>query len=392
MRILFVTQVHLDQPHGGPRHVLAVARELARLGHQVTLLAPGQTDEPDGVRRLRPPASLRAGLRLEGVQALLALRELERHHYDVGYVRMSASTSLVPAALFAARLPLVLELNGRIIDELALRGRGRAAQTAARTVLSGAVGLARGVVAASAKVGRHAEQVLGAQRVFVVENGADLDAATPGDRADARRRLGLAPGGRYLTFVGSLVEEQQIELLLDAHRRLRALAPARADAPPGGHAGAPGVGLLFAGDGPKARLVEAAAQDAPAEAPVIALGAVPHPRAIDAIRAADACVNVREGDIGMKCWEYAAVGRRFVTLEVEGIERLIGLYPGLEAAQVVKARTPEALAAGLTAALDAEARLGPLPADAVAAARAAIGWEHTARQIAGVLERCASFS
>ncbi|MCK6552290.1 glycosyltransferase, partial [Myxococcota bacterium] len=57
MKILFVTQVVVDRPHGGPRHVLAVARELAALGHDVTLLAPGDEPPVPGVKRLRPAAA-----------------------------------------------------------------------------------------------------------------------------------------------------------------------------------------------------------------------------------------------------------------------------------------------------------------------------------------------
>jgi glycosyltransferase involved in cell wall biosynthesis len=97
-------------------------------------------------------------------------------------------------------------------------------------------------------------------------------------------------------------------------------------------------------------------------------------------------VNVRDGDLGMKCFEYAAVGRRFVTFELEGTERLARLYPGLEAVHLVKERSVDAFARALRAALDAEQRLGPLPLAAVEEARKTIGWDQTARRISAVLE------
>src|SRR5262249_43245467 len=159
--------------------------------------------------------------------------------------------------------------------------------------LSMVVGLARAVVAVEAKIGRHAESALGARRVVVIENGADLDRATPGDRKDARRTLGLESDGRYLGFTGTLVPEQRIDLLLEAQ------------------AGLPGVSLLVAGGGPQAEKLEQARRTSGAR--IVALGVVPHDRAVLAIRASDVCVNVRDGDLGMKCLEYAAIGRRLVT-------------------------------------------------------------------------------
>jgi glycosyltransferase involved in cell wall biosynthesis len=372
VRILFVTQVPLDRPHGGARHVAAVARELARLGHEVALVAPGEEPEEPRVRRVRSPKGLGPGLRLEGALAFLAMRETRRRRFDVAYVRMSASSSLVPLALFERGLPIVLELNGRILDELKELGRGELAIKIAKTSLTTAVGVARAVVAVEAKIGRHAESALGAKRVVVIENGADLDKATPGDRSEARRVLGLDPSARYLAFTGTLVPELRLDLLLEAQAQLD------------------GVAILVAGDGPQAPLLEAAR--AKNGARIVALGVVPHERAILAIRAADVCVNVRDGDLGMKCLEYAAVGRRLVTFDVEGADRLAALYPELEAVHLVDERSARALAASLARALDAEARLGPLPPAAIEEARKQLGWDRTARRIAEVLERCASFS
>lgn len=380
MKILFVTQVVVDRPHGGPRHVLAVARELAALGHDVTLLAPGDEPPVPGVKRLRPAAAwpswiprlggtaIGPGLRLEALQAARVAEHVRRDRPDVAYVRISATSSLVPATLAALGVPYVLELNGRILAELRELGRSAAAIAAVEAALVPVFAGARAVVAVEDKIGRHAKDELGARNVVVIENGADLSAATPGDRAEARRALGLDPAGRYVAFTGTLVPELRLDLLFDA---LGAL---------------PGVALVAAGGGPQeARLAEAARASTP-EHPIVALGVVPHATAIAVIRAADVCINVRDGDLGMKCLEYAAVGRRIVTLRLEGTERLEALYPGLDAIHLVDERSGPAIARAITAALDAEARLGPLPAAEIERARSTLGWDQTARRISAVLD------
>ncbi len=362
MKILFATQVQLDRPYGGARHVSAVARELAKLGHELVLLAPGQEDSIPGVVRIRPPAALGPGAKMEAALAALAARELAKRSFDAAYVRISASSSLIPLVIAARGVPLVLELNGRILDELEQLGRPRWMIETVRLSLRGVVAGAEAVVAVEAKIGRHAESALGARKVVVIENGADLDAATPGDREEAKRVLGLDLRTKYVAFTGTLVPEQRFDLLLEAHAKMKSFT------------------LLIAGDGPQAALLK--------NAPVVHLGVVPHATAISALRAAHACINVRDGDLGMKCFEYAAVGRRFVAFKYEGTERLEKLYPGLDAVHLVEERSASGLARGIAAALHAEETRGPLPPEAIEKARATIGWDHTARQIAEVLASC----
>jgi len=367
MKLLFVTQVPLDRPFGGARHVSAVARELARLGHEVTLLAPGADEPAQGVERVRPPRGLGPGARLEAVLAALAVHTVRRRRPDVAYVRISASTSLIPIVLAARRVPIVLELNGRILDELRERARPAWAIALVKRSLTTVTRLSRAMVAVEPRIGRHAEQELSAGNVVVIENGADLDAATPGDRRTARQRLGLDDQKQYVAYAGTLAPEQRFDLLLEAQEQLRSFT------------------LLVAGAGPQTERLERARRDRDIEL----LGVVPHATAIETIRAGNICVNVREGDLGMKCFEYAACGRRFVAFGGEGTERLEALYPGLDAVHLVGEKSAAAVAHAVERALTAERTRGPLPPDAITNARATIGWDRTARRIAEVLSACA---
>ncbi len=362
-----VTQVRMDQPHGGPRHVAAVARELVALGHPVRLLALGQVPPIEGVEVVPFDRAMGPGARAELALAAQVMREPRP---DLAYVRISASTSAVPAAARLRGLPLMLELNGDILDELRDRGRPEPVVRAVQASLVLACRGAGAVVAASAKTGRHARDQLHAPNVVVIENGADLPVATPGDRAAARRALGLEADRRYLAFAATMGPELRIDLLFDALARL------------------PGVGLVVAGDGPKAAEIRARALALAATNPVQMLGVVSHAQAVEVLRAADVCLNVRDGDLGMKCLEFAAIGRRFVTFELEGTDRYLPLYPGLDAVHLVRERSGAALAAAIGAALEAEAQRGSLADDAIARARGLLGWNRTAERIVEVAEGC----
>lgn len=50
----------------------------------------------------------------------------------------------------------------------------------------------------------------------VVPTGVPLDRFSPGDRADARRRLGLSPDGLICLYVGRLDREKSVDLIIDA--------------------------------------------------------------------------------------------------------------------------------------------------------------------------------
>ena len=328
-------------------------------------MAPGSDVPESGTQRVRSWSWLRPGVGLEIAQTGLVLREVAKVRPDVAYVRISPSTSFVPAAFRVVRVPFVLELNGRVLAELTEMGRPRSAIAVVAANLRHIIRHARAVVAVEAKIARHAEEALGAERVVVIENGADLDVAVPGDRMAARRTWGLDAQAAVIAFCGTFVPELRLDLLFDAVRLL------------------PEVQLVVAGGGPQ---VERVRREAACSPRVHWLGVLPHARAISLLQAADVCVNVRDGDLGMKGLEYAAVGRRFVAFDVERSARLDGLYPGHRVAFWVSERSPQALAEALRRALDEEHAAGPLPAAAIARARARVGWDRTAAGIAAVLE------
>ncbi|MEM1022408.1 MAG: glycosyltransferase [Myxococcota bacterium] len=354
MRILMGTQVRLDGSQGGARHVIGLTSAWAQAGHQVCLLAPGHwASQPDGLEHLAPRREA-PGLRMELALAGLAMRRLTLRVPEIAYVRLSASSSALPAALVTARVPLWLELNGPILDELQARGRSRRRIEAVRLALKATVATARGVVAVEPSIAEHARRELGAKSIFVVENGVQLDVATPGDRMEARRRLGLSTELRYVGFAGTLAPELRLDVILPLLERMD-------------------LRLLVAGDGPAARRLKGKPR-------VKWLGAVNHDQAIEVLRACDVCLGLREGWMGMRPLESVAVGRRLALWGGQGGERLRELCAELPDFVFV-GRDPGGFERALQDALEAEARLGPPSEDELEPVRRRLGWEETARRL-----------
>lgn len=367
MKILYVTQVRLDEPSGATRHVLSCVRELAALGHEVRLIAPGDA-HVEKAQHIRPPKNLKPGVRLELALAAMVTKQALFWRPDFAYVRISASTSAVVAALSTLRIPVLLELNGPILDEMMRMGRGPGVIETVRGVLRSVIAQSLGVVVPLPSVGEHAQKELLADNIYLIENGADLSNATPGDVGEARRGLGLPEHQRIIAAIGNLAPELRFDLLAEAHRKI------------------PGVMLLVVGGGAQEGFIEAMTMTTRPSSPVVFMGRRSHEEAILAVRSADVCLNMRDGCLGTKSLEYAAVGKRQVAFATEGSERLETLYEGLSATHLVQERTAEAVHQAIENALQAEKTMGPLPLAAIDDARQSLGWSATAKKIADLLE------
>jgi|GEM_PF-6927383 len=367
MKILYVTQVRLDEPSGATRHVLACVREMAVLGHEVRLIAPGEA-HVEQARHIRPPKNLKPGIRMELALAALASKQALLWRPDFAYVRISASTSAVVTSLSVLRVPIFLELNGPILDEMERMGRGPGIIEIVKGVLCKVVGQSLGVVVPLPSVGEHAQSKLDADRIYLIENGADLANATPGDIGEARRALGLPEHQRIIAAIGNLAPELRFDLLAEAHRKL------------------PGVMLLVVGGGAQESFIEAMTMRTSSSSPIVFLGRRSHEEAILAVRSADVCLNMRDGCLGTKSLEYAAVGKRQVAFVTEGSERLESLYSGLSAVHLVQERSVLAVQQAIENALHAEKTMGPLPLPAIEKARQSLGWSATAQKIVELFE------
>ena len=173
----------------------------------------------------------------------------------------------------------------------------------------------------------------GPARGVLVPNGVDMELFSPGDRAAARRTLGLAADGALVVVVGHLIERKDPLLALEAF-----------------HAGAPaGARLVFVGRGALAAAVEARAAQLGLGARVALVGERPPAELRDWYRAADALLltSRREGRPNVVL-EALASGTPVIATEAGGTGELLRDPRWLH-----RGREPEAIGGLLRAALDA---------------------------------------
>ncbi len=205
---------------GIERHVASLAAALVRRGHRVTVFARAPYQREGRARGLAP---------VPGID----VRELPAVHTK----HLDALTHTLAGMLVAARGHDVLHFHGigpgsvlalarhaapraaRVVTVHALDWQrdkwGRWAQRLLRWGEGVAVRNAHRVIAVSDEIGAYLQQRYG-MRASVIRNGVEAPDPRPAGAALAGR--GLAPG-EYFLFVGRLVPEKGVHLLIDAFRR-----------------------------------------------------------------------------------------------------------------------------------------------------------------------------
>jgi peptidoglycan/xylan/chitin deacetylase (PgdA/CDA1 family) len=146
-------------------------------------------------------------------------------------------------------------------------------------------------------------------KVHVVYRGIDAERFSLGDRAEARRRLGLAAEGRVLLWVGRMVPVKGLDVLLEACTLLRARGVE--------------FRLYLVGDGPQRPALEAASAARGLTGMITFAGAVAHDRLPDWYRAADLFVLPSHSEgVPNVLREALACGTPFVASQVGGIPEL----------------------------------------------------------------------
>jgi len=203
---------------------------------------------------------------------------------------------------------------------------------------------------------------LGAEpaRVVTLRNGVDLDKFRPGDRTTARAQVGFHR--QTLLAVGHLIERKDHELMI----RALALVP-EAD-------------LVIVGEGPLRQRLLAVARELGVADRVRIDANVLQDRLVTYYTAADlSLLTSRHEGMPNVVLESLACGTPVAATVVEGVPELLDQPV---AGELVRERTPQALAAGIS-------RLLAQPPDRTATRRhaAGLGWAPTIAGLAEVLEQ-----
>ena len=194
---------------------------------------------------------------------------------------------------------------------------------------------ARVITVSAALKERVAELGAAPERVLVQHNGVDGERFCLRDRNDERASLGLPTERRLITYVGNLVPEKGVDLLVEALGHLH-------------RSGADDVELLLIGAGPQEETLRCRAAELGLRERIRFAGRRPHEEIARWIAAADVfCLPSRREGCPNVVLEALACGRPVVAARVGGVPELISAETGV----LVAPEDPTALAIGLHAAL-----------------------------------------
>ncbi len=252
-RRVAVVSVHtspLDQPGAGDAggmnvYIVEVSRRLAARGIAVDVFTRATSSDLPPVVEMSPGVTVRhvsagpfEGLGKEELPAQLCaftagvLREEAQHepgHYDVVHSHYWLSGQVGWLARDRWRVPLIHTAHTLAKVKNAALADGDRPEPRLRVIgEEQVVAEADRLVANTADEARQLVEHYGAdpRRTLVVPPGVDLDRFTPGDRAAARRALGVPADAVVLAFVGRIQPLKAPDLLLAAAARMLADDPA----------------------------------------------------------------------------------------------------------------------------------------------------------------------
>ncbi|HET6203786.1 MAG TPA: glycosyltransferase [Planctomycetota bacterium] len=260
------------------------------------------------------------------------------------------------------RLPVVVTARGSDVN--LLPSIPAAAAQVRRSLASAAA-----VVAVSEELRRRLAAWSGfpEERVIVIGNGVDRTRFAPGDRLEARRRVGLPPSGRVLLAAARLAPGKRIDLLLEALALL----------PPAGR-----PLLACVGDGPDRLPLERRARERGVAGCVRFAGEKRPEEMPDWYRAADAFVlaSDREGHPNVVL-EALATGVPVVASAVGGVPETVDSTVGL----LVPTNTADAFARAIEEVF--RRRFDPAAFERRAAR---YSWDAVGERVASLFERVAA--
>jgi len=316
VRIALFTNNYLPFCGGVTISVETLRRGLESSGHDAWVFGPRLTGAEDAsVKVVRYP-SIPVATYPEFALAVPYSRRIDRLvtalNFDV--IHAHHPFLLGPAARRLARRnrrPLVFTYHTRyekyahyVPLPLAL------VQAAALRISAGFAAQADAVLAPSAVIRDelHARGVRAP--IAVVPTGIDLARFKPGDRAAARRSLGVADGEPLVLYVGRLDREKSVDRVVAAFERVASTVPA--------------ARLALVGQGTETQRLSRMAAALPVADRIRFLGLRPHDTLAECYRAADVFLFASETETqGLVLAEAAACGLPAVAVDAPGCDEVV---------------------------------------------------------------------
>jgi len=358
MRILYVSDVYFPRVNGVSTSIQTFRSELARRGHQTTLVAPAYPQSHSDDRAIVRIASRRVPLDPEDrAMRWRALRRLERalagERFDLVHVQTPFLAHYAGVRLARRRGVPVVATYHTLFEEylfhyvpLVPRSLMR---SLARAVSRSQCDALDAVVVPSTAMRETLERYGVRSRVEIVPTGIPLPEFTGGDGARFRAAHGIAPSRPVLLYVGRVAFEKNIDFLL------RALVQVRR--------GAGDALLVVCGEGPALPHLRRLASELGVPDAVRFVGYLDRGTPLlDCYSAADAFVFASRTETqGLVLLEAMALGVPVVSTAVMGTRDIVGPGRGaLVAAEDERDFAPKVIgllrAPGLRARLSAEGR------------------------------------
>jgi phosphatidylinositol alpha-mannosyltransferase len=219
MKIGIVCPYAWDVPGGVSAHINDLAITLIKLGHEVSVLAPAESDQnlPGFVVSTGQPRAIKyngsvARLSFGPVTARKVSKWIEEGEFDVLHVHEPLAPSLSVLAVWAAKGPIVATWHSSMDRSRMMLSLAKLAQTAMEKIS------ARIAVSEAARTTLVAH--VGGDAV-IIPNGVDTSAFI-----DAHPKPGWPGEGKALVFLGRVDEPRKgLEILLAAFPKVREVFP-----------------------------------------------------------------------------------------------------------------------------------------------------------------------
>ncbi|MBM3264723.1 MAG: glycosyltransferase family 4 protein [candidate division Zixibacteria bacterium] len=227
---------------------------------------------------------------------------------DLIYFRETAYNLMPIPVARMLRCPLIIEINGFLLDEMRLVGAGVFERWLIRVTQQITCDEADLVVAVSSRLRDLMIETFGLPRtrITIVPNGVDPERARPEETATSRERLGLAPGP-VIGFLGSCYPYHDIDTLISAALSILAHRP--------------DVRFVVGGDGPMRETWMRRVTQEGLEDRFLFTGRIPYadvPTYISAFTIGIAVFTQEAKGLGMKLFDYMACGRPMIATDLPG--------------------------------------------------------------------------
>lgn len=327
MNIHYLTDIYFGEKNAGTTHTMEIYNNLSKKNEVHLICQKPQTEIKVenkcyiplfGTKRLKRTILLNFLFWM-----IYPLYLLIKKKPDIFYQRFDGTLFLSPSLIFSKLLniPLVMEVNGDMIDEISMRHEPQVYVKLVKICEKIYYSNASRIITVTEGIKQEIikKYCIPEEKIEVIGNGVNTDTFRPLNRiSNLKKKYGLDKNN-VVAFAGVLVEWQGLKYLVEA-------APAILKEETE-------TIFLIIGDGPLKNDLIQKVNDLNIDEKFIFTGFVPHDEVPLYINASDVCVvpkiPLKSGYSPLKLYEYMACGKAVIASDVKGFEILNKVKAGV---------------------------------------------------------------